>query len=132
MPRQKVLLGLTAKFQTWTLAVWLWPSPDSQLSKLSFRGAPSSTTPCPSPPPGTSGLPDLYVWVTVQVLGAGGALDGPAPTGVNNFRFHGLPSSTSTAPPHPLTPQGCLVSQSKVPCKVWGQGVRWAGLRALV
>jgi len=59
MPRQTSLLGLPAKFQTWTLAVWLWPSPDSQLSKLSFRGAPSSTTPCPSPPPGTAGLPDL-------------------------------------------------------------------------
>jgi len=51
---------------------------------------------------------------------------------VNNFRFHGAPSSTSTAPPHPLTQQGYLVSQSKVPCKVWGQVVRWAGLRALV
>jgi len=68
----------------------------------------------------------------VQVLGAGGALGGPAHTGVNNFRFHGAPSSTSTAPPHPLTQQGYLVSQYKVPCKVWGQGVRWAGLRALV
>ena len=45
MPRQKVLLGLPAKFQTWTLAVWLWPSPESQLSKFSFRGAPSSTNP---------------------------------------------------------------------------------------
>jgi len=65
-------------------------------------------------------------------LGAVSALGGPAHTGVNNFRFHGAPSSTSTAPPHPLTPQGCLVSQSKVPCKVWGRGVSWAGLRALV
>jgi hypothetical protein len=46
----------------------------------------------------------------VQVLGAGGALSGPAHTGVNNFRFHGAPSSTSTAPPHPLTPQGCVFS----------------------
>jgi len=65
-------------------------------------------------------------------LGAGGALGGPAHTVVNNFRFHGAPSNTSTAPPLPLTPQGCLVSQSKVPCKFWGRGVRWAGLRALV
>jgi len=68
----------------------------------------------------------------VQVFGAGGALGGPAHTGVNNFRFHGAPSSISTASPHPLTQQGCLVSQSKVPCKIWGQGVRWVGLRALV
>ena len=57
MPRQKVLLGLPAKFQTWTLAVWLWPGPESQLSKFSYRGAPSSTTPCPSPPPDTAGMP---------------------------------------------------------------------------
>ena len=56
-PRQKILLGLSAKLQTWTLAAWLWPGPDSQLSKLSFRGAPSSTTPCPSPSPDTAGLP---------------------------------------------------------------------------
>jgi len=77
MPRQTSLLGLPAKFQTWTLAAWLWPGPESQLSKFSFRGTPSSTTPCPSPPPGTAGLPDLYVWVTVQVLGAGGAMGGP-------------------------------------------------------
>ena len=69
---------------------------------------------------------------TVQVLGTGGALGGPAHTGVNNSRFHGAPSSTSTALPHPLTPQGCLVGQSKVPCKFWGRGVGWAGLRALV
>ena len=53
--------SLPAKFQTWTLAAWLWPGPDSQLSKLPFRGAPSSTTPCPSPPPDPAGLPDLYV-----------------------------------------------------------------------
>jgi hypothetical protein len=59
MPRQKVLLGLPVKFQTWTLAAWLWPGPNSQLSKLSLRGMPSSTTPCPSPPPDTAGLPDL-------------------------------------------------------------------------
>jgi len=59
-------------------------------------------------------------------------MGGPAHTGVNNFRFHGAPSSTSTAPTHPLTPQGCLVSQSKLPCMFWGRGVRWAGLRALV
>jgi hypothetical protein len=39
--------------------------------------------------------------LSVQVLGAGGALDGPAHIGVNNFRFHGAPSSTSTAPPSP-------------------------------
>jgi hypothetical protein len=57
MPRQTSLLGLPAKFQTWALAAWLWPGPDSQLSNLSFRGAPSSTTPCPSPPPDTAGLP---------------------------------------------------------------------------
>ena len=95
MPRQKTLLGLPAKFQTWKLAAWLWPSRDSQLSKLSFRGAPSSTTPCPSPPPDTTGLPDLYVWVTVQVLGAGGALGGPAHTGVN---FGGKTSNLGAAP----------------------------------
>jgi hypothetical protein len=77
------LLGLPAKFQTWTLAAWLWPGPESQLSQNSFRGAPSSTTPCPSPPPDTAGLPDLKVWVSVQVLGAGGALGGPARPGVN-------------------------------------------------
>jgi len=65
-------------------------------------------------------------------LGAGGALGGPAHTGVNNSRFHGAPSSTSTAPPHSLTPQGCVVSQSQVPCKVWEQGVRWAGLHTLM
>jgi len=59
MPRQKVLFGLPAKFQTWKLAVWLWPGPESQLSKFSFRGTPSSTTPCPSPPPDTARLPDL-------------------------------------------------------------------------
>jgi len=59
MPSQKVLLGLPAKFQTWKLAAWLWPGPVSQLSKLSFQGVPSSTTPCPSPPPDTAGLPDL-------------------------------------------------------------------------
>ena len=59
MPRQTSLLGLPAKFQTWTLAVWLWPSPDSQLSKFLFRGVPSSTIPCPSPPPDTTGLHDL-------------------------------------------------------------------------
>jgi len=68
----------------------------------------------------------------VHVLGGGGALGGPAHTGVNNSRFHGAPSSTSTAPPHTLTPQGCLISQSKVPCKFWGRGVCWVGLRALV
>ena len=83
MPRQKVLLGLFAKFQTWTLAAWLWPGLESQLLQNSFESAPSSTTPCPSPPPDTPDLPDLYVWVTVQVLGAGGALDGPAHIGVN-------------------------------------------------
>ena len=80
-PDKKFCLACLPSFQIWTLAAWLWPGPDSQLSKLSFRGAPSSTTPCPSPP---------------------------------------------------STPQGCLVSQSKVPCKFWGRGVRWAGLRALV
>jgi len=56
-PDKNFLLGLPAKFQTWTLAAWLWPGPESQLSKFSFRGTPSSTT--PSPPPGTAGLPDL-------------------------------------------------------------------------
>jgi len=80
-PDKKVLLGLPAKFQTWTLAAWLWPGPESQLYKTRLRVRPGA------PPP---------------------------------------------APPHILTPQGCLVSQSKVPCKVWGQGVRWAGLRTLV
>ena len=59
MPRQTSLLGPPAKFQTWTLAAWLWPGPESQLSKLSFRGAPRSTTPCPSPAPDNPGLPDL-------------------------------------------------------------------------
>jgi hypothetical protein len=59
-PDKKILLGLPAKFQTWTLAVWLWPGPGSQLSNFSFRGALSSTTPCPSPPPDTAGMPDLY------------------------------------------------------------------------
>ena len=78
MPRQT---SLPAKFQTRTLAAWLWPGPESQLLQNSFESA---------------------------------------------------PSSTSTAPPHPLTQQGCVVSQSKVPCKVWGQGVRWVGLRALL
>jgi len=88
MPRQTSLLGMPAKFQTWTLAAWIWPGPDSQLSKLSFRGAPSSTTPCPSPPPDTAGLPDLQVWVTAQVLGAGGAMGGPAHTCVREqFSF---------------------------------------------
>ena len=48
------------------------------------------------------------------------------------FRSGVRPAAPPPAPPLPLTPQGCLVSQSKVPCKVWGQGVRWAGLRALV
>ena len=55
----KILLGLPAKFQTWTLAAWLWPGPESHLLQNSFRGTPSSTTPCPSPPPDTAGLPDL-------------------------------------------------------------------------
>jgi len=58
-PDKRVCLACLPSFQTWTLAAWLWPGPDSQLSKLSFRGAPSSTTPCPSPPPDTAGLPDL-------------------------------------------------------------------------
>ena len=55
-----------------------------------------------------------------------------AHTVVNNFRFHGAPSSTSTAPPHPLAPQGCLICKSGSLCKFWGRGVRWVGLRALV
>jgi len=42
------------------------------------------------------------------------------------------PAAPPPAPPLPLTPQGYLVSQSKVPCKFWGRGVGWAGLRALV
>jgi len=42
------------------------------------------------------------------------------------------PGAPPPAPPLPLTPQGCVVSQSKVPCKIRGRGVRWAGLRALV
>ena len=95
MPRQKVLLGLPVKFQTWTLAAWLWPGPNSQLSKLSFRGVPSSTTICLSPPPDTAGLPDLYVWVIVQGLGAGDALGGPAHTGVN---FGGNPANLGASP----------------------------------
>jgi len=59
MPRRKILLGLFAKFQTWTLAAWLWTGPESQLLQNSFRGTPSSTTTCPSPPPDTAELPDL-------------------------------------------------------------------------
>jgi len=91
MPRQKLLLGLPAKFQTWTLAAWLLPGPESQLLQNSFRGTPSSTTPCPSPPPDTTGLPDLLVWVTVQILGAGGALGGPARPGGNSGVKHAKP-----------------------------------------
>ena len=49
-----------------------------------------------------------------------------------NFRAGVRPAAPPPAPSLPLTPQGCLVSQSKVPCKFWGRGVRWAGLRALV
>jgi len=49
-----------------------------------------------------------------------------------NFRSGVRPAAPPPAPPHPLTPQGCLISQSKVPCKVWRQGVRWAGLHTLV
>jgi len=95
MPRQTSFLGLPAKFQTWTLAAWLWPGPESQLLQNSFRGAPRSTTPCLSPPPDTAGLPDLYVWVTVQVLGAGDALGGPAHTGVN---FGGKTANLGASP----------------------------------
>ena len=58
-PDKKFCLACLPSFQIWTLAAWLWPGPDSQFSKLSFRGAPSSTTPCLSPPPDTAGLPDL-------------------------------------------------------------------------
>ena len=47
-------------------------------------------------------------------------------------RLRVRPGAPPPAPPLPLTLQGCLASQYKVPCKVWGQGVRWAGLRALV
>jgi len=65
-------------------------------------------------------------------LGAGGALGGPAHTGVNNSRFHGAPSSTSTAPPLSLTPQGCLICKSGSLCKFRGRGVGWAGLRTLM
>jgi hypothetical protein len=50
----------------------------------------------------------------------------------NKTRSGVRPAAPPPAPPLPLTPQGCLISQSKVPCKVWGQGVRWVGLRALV
>jgi hypothetical protein len=49
-----------------------------------------------------------------------------------NFRSKVRPAAPPPAPPLPLTPQGCLVSQSKVPCKFRGWGVRWVGLRALV
>jgi hypothetical protein len=63
----------------------------------------------------------------------GGGCDGRACAHwCEQFSFSRCAQQHSTAPPHPLTPQGCLVSQSKVPCKVWGQGVRWAGLRTLV
>jgi len=95
MPRQTSLLGLPVKFQTWTLAAWLWPGPESQLLQNSFESAPRSTTPCPSPPPDTAGLPKLIVWVTVQVLGAGGALGGPARPGVN---FGGKKTNLGAAP----------------------------------
>jgi len=47
MPRQKVLFGL----------------PESQLLQNSFRGAPSSTTPCLSPPPDTAGMPDFFFFL---------------------------------------------------------------------
>jgi len=49
-----------------------------------------------------------------------------------NFRFQDAPSSTSTAPPLTLAPQGCLICKSGSLCKFWEQGVRWAGLRTLV
>ena len=65
------------------------------VNNFRFHGAPSSTTPCPSPPPDTAGLPDLQVWVTVQVLGAGGALGGPARPGVN---FVGKTANLGAAP----------------------------------
>ena len=65
------------------------------VNQTRFHGAPSSTTPCLSPPPDTAGLPDLYVWVTVQVLGAGDALGGPAHTGLN---FGGNPANLVAAP----------------------------------
>jgi hypothetical protein len=42
------------------------------------------------------------------------------------------PAAPPPAPSLPLTPQGCLVSESRGPCKVWGRWVRWAGLRTLV
>jgi len=42
------------------------------------------------------------------------------------------PAAPLPAPPLPLTPQGCLICKSGSLCKFWGQGVRWAGLRALV
>jgi len=48
----------------------------------------------------------LYVWVTVNFLGGGGALGGPAHTGVNNSRFHGAPSSTTPRPSPPLDTTG--------------------------
>ena len=49
-----------------------------------------------------------------------------------NFRSGVRPAAPPPAPPHPLVPQGCLVSQSGSLCKFWGRGVRWAGLRTLV
>ena len=62
------------------------------------------------------------------LLGSGQALS----TNFPNFRSGVRPAAPPPAPPVPLAPQGCLVSQSGSLCKFWGRGVRWAGLRTLV
>ena len=49
-----------------------------------------------------------------------------------NFRSGVCPAAPFPAPPHPLTPQGCMVCKSGSLCKFWGRGVGWAGLRTLV
>jgi len=46
-----------------------------------------------------------------------------------NFRFGVRLAAPPPAPPLPLTPQGCLICKSGSLCKIWGRGVRWAGLR---
>ena len=48
-----------------------------------------------------------------------------------NFRSGVRPAAPPPAPPHPLTPQGCLSCTSGSLCKFWGRGVRLAGLRTL-
>ena len=51
---------------------------------------------------------------------------------IPNFRFGVRPAAPPPAPPHPQTPQGCLICKSGSLCKFWERRVRWAGLRTLV